>query len=539
MEAVILAILVLSVFLNMFFIIRHLQERESIRNMETSLSTDRPSVCDPLKHRSSTEGNRLRALMGGKVITGMFLKVASILNGYFTRVGNVYREVFSLGFNLKEMSDRLEDSASELEEMTGRITQRTEEISAALNEMASTIQHMAENSQNASETTDNLRQKARSVEQEISENMENIEDLMGKINSWAENNRALSSATDQIDRILSVIRDIADQTNLLALNAAIEAARAGEQGRGFAVVAEEVKKLAEKTSLATEEIFQVIKDVEGKTSESLTTMENTLHTIDQTRAGAERGLEAVKLITEEIAGVSEMIAHIASAIEEQSSTTSEIHSNMEAIHEETTLLKRLSSEVSSSGKRLSELSLNLYSQLAEIKKDETDERMEALLLEMAGSLKEKIQSDLSSDMLTEAALFDTSYTSRDEKRFASRADNYFEVQILPLLKRWKGLDERIIYVVVMDRNGYMPIHLDPKRAGVIMNDPISLNGARSQKVLGQAFRRSKEAGGELVNDISAPLFISGKHWGCIRIGYKPEASASSHTSTLVPAAAVR
>ncbi len=539
MEALVLTIAGISVLINLFFITRYLQERAGIRKLEASLSTDRPSVSNPLKPDPVDEGSSLSSLLTGSAMAGMFRKVAAILNRYFTRVGGVYREVFSLGFNLKEMSDRLEDSASELEEMTGRITMRTEEISTALDEMAGTIQHMAENSQNVSATTDNLRLKATAVEQEISENKENIEDLMSKINSWAENNRALSSANDQIDRILSVIRDIADQTNLLALNAAIEAARAGEQGRGFAVVAEEVRKLAEKTSLATGEIFHVIKDVEGKTSESLATMENTLHTIGQARAGAERGLEAVKTITEEIAEVSDMIAHIASAIEEQSSTTSEIHSNMEAIHEETTLLKRLSSGVSSSGKRLSELSLNLYSQLAEIKKDETDERMEALLLEMAGSLKKKIQSDLSSDMITEAALFDTSYTSRDEKRFASRADNYFEVQILPLLKRWKGLDERIIYVVVMDRNGYMPIHSDPKRAGVIMNDPISLNGARSEKVIGQAFRRPKDAGGELVNDISVPLFISGRHWGCIRIGYMPEAATSPHSVSPVLATAAR
>jgi len=142
MEAIIMVIVSLSLLLNVFFVIRYLQGRSDIRDLETSLSTDRPSVCNPLRHQSSTGANRLKALMGGSGMRGLFHKVASILNSYFTRVGGVYREVFSLGVNLKEVSDSLEDSASELEEMTGRITQRTEEISAALNEMASTIQHM-------------------------------------------------------------------------------------------------------------------------------------------------------------------------------------------------------------------------------------------------------------------------------------------------------------------------------------------------------------------------------------------------------------
>src|SRR5260370_42634924 len=98
--------------------------------------------------------------------------------------------------------------------------------------------------------------------------------MAASVSAAAKKVEELGKSSDQIGRIIGVIDDIADQTNLLARNAAIEAARAGEQGRGFAVVADEVRKLAERTTTATKEIAQMIKNIQNETKVAVLAMES-------------------------------------------------------------------------------------------------------------------------------------------------------------------------------------------------------------------------------------------------------------------------
>ncbi|WP_371352958.1 MULTISPECIES: methyl-accepting chemotaxis protein [Pseudoalteromonas] len=109
-----------------------------------------------------------------------------------------------------------------------------------------------------------------------------MDELAQQMEQAAQEIAALDKQSQQIANIVQSISSIAEQTNLLALNAAIEAARAGEQGRGFAVVADEVRQLASRTSKATEEIVDVVKD-----NQSLT--QNTVRVIEQGKVKAEQG----------------------------------------------------------------------------------------------------------------------------------------------------------------------------------------------------------------------------------------------------------
>jgi methyl-accepting chemotaxis protein len=190
---------------------------------------------------------------------------------------------------------------------------------------------VSENSNKAAESSRQAAETARHGGSIVEQTLAKMRVIAESVGSTAKKMEELGRSSDQIGRIIGVIDDIADQTNLLALNAAIEAARAGEQGRGFAVVADEVRKLAERTTTATKEIAQMIKNIQDETKIAVTAMEaGTKEVEDGVKSTAQAG-DSLKEIIQMSEQVGEMIMHIATAATEQSSASEEINNNMEQI----------------------------------------------------------------------------------------------------------------------------------------------------------------------------------------------------------------
>jgi methyl-accepting chemotaxis protein len=235
---------------------------------------------------------------------------------------------------LKSVAQGAETLSAATTEMSARSVQAsvnahtqssmTNQIAAASQEMTATIGeigHNAENAANASRGSAQTANQGGEVMQAAAVTMEKIAAATGIVSAKM---TSLAHRSEEIGKVVSVIQEISEQTNLLALNAAIEAARAGEHGRGFAVVAGEVRRLAERTKGATEEIAGTIRSIQDETRETLQVMQDSRNAVQtglEETAHARMSLEAIIESSKE---VEHQIHLIATAATEQTSASSEI-----------------------------------------------------------------------------------------------------------------------------------------------------------------------------------------------------------------------
>jgi len=183
------------------------------------------------------------------------------------------------------------------------------------------ISHNAENAASASRTSAETADQGGTVMHAAAATMEKI---AAATNSVADKMTSLALRSEEIGKVVNVIQEISEQTNLLALNAAIEAARAGEHGRGFAVVAGEVRRLAERTKGATEEISGTIRSIQEETRETLEVMHESRTAVESGMEETARARHSLEAIIESSKQVEHQINLIATAATEQTSASGEI-----------------------------------------------------------------------------------------------------------------------------------------------------------------------------------------------------------------------
>jgi methyl-accepting chemotaxis protein-2 (aspartate sensor receptor) len=225
---------------------------------------------------------------------------------------------------LNSVIGALESNIETVKSKTNEQTSQAHQIATAAEEMSQTITDIAKNAATASDIATESMNISREG-QGLSENaMKIVQSANRSTVELKKTINALNSRVEEIGDIVTVIKDIADQTNLLALNAAIEAARAGEQGRGFAVVADEVRKLAERTIKATDEIAGKITAVQTESHESIKSMEATSKEVAEALKALNEVKKSLNKIAESSQKVKDQITQIATATDEQSSASDEV-----------------------------------------------------------------------------------------------------------------------------------------------------------------------------------------------------------------------
>jgi methyl-accepting chemotaxis protein len=239
-------------------------------------------------------------------------------------VRNLVKGVSSTSVQVSTAATELEGAAKSAMESSVQASTSASGIAASIEQLSVSITHVADNANHAAEISVEAKTVTGSGRDVVHKTMNELERVAVDINESATLIGLLGERSQQISSVVGVIREIADQTNLLALNAAIEAARAGEQGRGFAVVADEVRKLAERTAMSTQEISvtvnAILKETAGAVQRMQSVSANMAESVDLARSAGE-SLQAIDRHAQDTVDV---VNGIADSTREQSAASQEI-----------------------------------------------------------------------------------------------------------------------------------------------------------------------------------------------------------------------
>jgi methyl-accepting chemotaxis protein len=306
--------------------------------LKKAIDTKRPATaitrCKPRGREMDITYTALPILDKDGTLTAVLQLITDL-----TAIKETERTIQKVAAQASSISGRVaaasEELSAQVEQVSrGAETQRTrvESTASAMSEMNSTVLEVARNAGQASEQSGLTRDKAENGAKLVNQVVNAINHVNGVAAVLQNNMQELGSQAESIGGVMNVISDIADQTNLLALNAAIEAARAGEAGRGFAVVADEVRKLAEKTMSATQEVGSSINAIQQSAKTNIQEVGSAVSSIGEATNLANSSGEALKEIVDLAAANSAVVTSIATAAEEQSSTSEEINRSIEEIN---------------------------------------------------------------------------------------------------------------------------------------------------------------------------------------------------------------
>ena len=414
--------------------------------------------------------------------------------------------------------------------------EHSQTVAVAADQMAATLHLVAGNTHQAagfSEQVDRAANEGMSVVDGacqsivmIRENVVKTLDTVGR----------LEASSAQIGDIINLIEDIADQTKLLALNAAIEAARAGEHGRGFAVVADEVKMLSEKTATSTKEIAKIITSIQCESRDAAKSIAEEQERVEDGVLKSTAARECLEKILGLAGETAQLINQIASATEEQSATTNEISDKIHGVSESASSVHKDMLESEKGFNVLTGVAEQIFSTVGKFSVGNRHDIMKEIGRELRDKVVAAFEKGIAENRITQSDLFDRNYRPIPNtwpQKYSTAYDKFSDQYISPLQEEVLSSNGSIIFAACPDDHGYIASHnlrfckpltgdreFDTvnNRTKRIFDDKTAAKGAKNtEPFLLQIYMRDT---GEIMTDLSTPIFFGNRHWGSVRIGYQ-------------------
>ncbi|AZF58263.1 Methyl-accepting chemotaxis protein [Pseudomonas sp. R11-23-07] len=414
----------------------------------------------------------------------------------------------------------------------------SQQIVSSAQVMISTEQVTSQLSRQALGAASQAHQRSSEGREVLVQSITRMHQLSQRADASRELIEALSQRSEEIQRVTLVIQSIASQTNLLALNAAIEAARAGEHGRGFAVVADEVRGLAGRTATATDEVGVMVADIQQRTAQ-------VVEQIRQLSADLHTGVEQVEHAGEHLASIASLAADVETQVSEIAHGTDTNRTQLDSLfhaveqmRSDLTVSDQQTRQLADAAVQMEGQAETISERLAQVGLDDYHQRIYDLAREGARRIAEQFEADALSRRISLEDLFDRNYTliaNTRPSKYKTRFDAYTD-QVLPaiqeaLLPRHEGL----VFAIACTQQGYVPTHNKAFSHALTGDDQVDAVqnrtkrkfddrtgircGSHQQPMLLQTYTRDT---GELMHDLSVPIMVQGRHWGGLRLGYKPQ-----------------
>ena len=415
------------------------------------------------------------------------------------------------------------------------------EISVLAAEMTARNREVSTASNAALAASASARQTVEGGKARIAQTVQNLAALFTDVADLGDGITALRESLTEVSRVAGEISDIARTTNLLAINASIEAARAGPEGKGFMVVAQEIKQLAGRTEVAINSISERLTELDARNStlnhRSVAAVERSFDLQADTKSLG----EAMESISIAAASVDHQQGLIAAATDAALRSVAQVETEISAL---TGTISAAASEVSSTRGELSQLITageRVTAACAKLGVETVDTPYITAVTRAAARISAAIDAAIARGETTAEQFFDQRLRPIDGTDpvqllapFTATTDRLFT----PIQEELLTLADNIVFCAAVDKRGYLPTHnrkfSHPQRRGDtafnaansrnrrIFDDRVGLSAGRNtDDFLLQAYRRDMGNGSfAMMKDVSAPIWVAGRHWGGLRLAYR-------------------